>query len=99
MKNKSVYGFFKIKLNELCILQNNRPYSDEEKQMLKYLESLENKNKVLKALNVRSTWDEKNNFYEVLKEYEVSACELFDQEIYDLLKARLDKEVIENEIK
>ena len=40
-------------------------------------------------------FDELNNFYQVLEQYKVSAGDLFDQEIYDLLKARLDKEVVE----
>lgn len=38
-------------------------------------------------------FDELNNFYKVLEQYKVSAGDLFDQEIYDLLKSRLDKVV------
>lgn len=33
------------------------------------------------------------SFYEILKDYKSKAGEHFDQEIHDLLKARLDKEV------
>ena len=35
------------------------------------------------------------SFYEILKDYKSKAGEHFDQEIHDLLKARLDKEVKE----
>lgn len=37
--------------------------------------------------------DNNQSFYEILKDYKSKAGEHFDQEIHDLLKARLDKEV------
>lgn len=41
----NLLGFFKLKLNELCI-HENRSYTDEEIKMLKQLEELEIDNKI-----------------------------------------------------
>ena len=43
----NLLGFFKIKLNELCIYEN-RSYTEEEIEMLKQLEELELDNKEVK---------------------------------------------------
>ena len=44
----NLLGFFKLKLNELCIYEN-RSYTKEEIEMLKQLEELELDNKELKS--------------------------------------------------
>lgn len=41
----NVYSYFKVKLNELCIKEDNRPYTAIERHMLEELENLYKKDK------------------------------------------------------